>query len=78
MQTNYAREMFLAFDNFNIASKKKKKNSNSLLTRNKSSRTNNNNNNTDVTSQPIYKIARYKNAIKQKRMEFLNNGNTTT
>ena len=77
MQTNYAREMFLAFDNFNIASKKKKKNSNSLLTRNKSSRTNNNNN-TDVTSQPIHKIARYKNAIKQKRMEFLNNGNTTT
>jgi hypothetical protein len=76
VQTNYAREMFLVFDNFNIASKKKKKNSNSLLTRNKSSYTNNSN--TDVTSQPIYKIARYKNAIKQKRMEFLNNGNTTT
>ena len=76
MQTNYAREMFLVFDNFNIASKKKKKNSNSLLTRNKSSYTNNSN--TDATSQPIYKIARYKNAIKQKRMEFLNNGNTTT
>jgi len=73
MQTNYAREIFLVFDNFNITSKNKG-NKNSLLKRNSGFSSIHNN----TKNQPIYKIARYKNAIKQKRMEFLNNGNTTT
>jgi hypothetical protein len=73
MQTNYARDMFLVFDSFNVLDKKKK-NSNSLLTKNSQY----SKMSSDTKSQPIFKIARYKNTIKKKRMEFLNARNSTT
>ena len=73
MKTNYARDIFLLFDNFNI-SEETKGNKNSLLKRNSCfSRMNN-----DSISQPIFKVARYKNTIKKQRMEFLNARNSTT
>ena len=34
--------------------------------------------NNDSKSQPIFKVARYKNTIKKQRMEFLNARNSTT
>ena len=73
MKTNYATDIFLLFDNFNI-SEETKGNKNSLLKRNSGfSRMNN-----DSKNQPIFKVARYKNTIKKQRMEFLNARNSTT
>jgi hypothetical protein len=74
MQTNYARDIYLALDNIKIKNSNKKK-SRSLLAPNKSSF---NMDNSSIKNEPLYKIARYKNAIKQKRMEFLNGRNSTT
>ena len=73
MKTNYAKDLFLLFDNFNI-SEKTKGNKNSLLKRNSGFSSMNN----DTKNQPIFKVARYKNTIKKKRMEFLNARNSTT
>tara|TARA_Y100000356_G_C11016520_1_gene161111 strand:+ start:183 stop:404 length:222 start_codon:yes stop_codon:yes gene_type:complete len=73
MKTNYAKDLFLLFDNFNI-SEKTKGNKNSLLKRNSGFSSMNN----DIKSQPVFKVARYKNTIKKKRMEFLNARNSTT
>ena len=73
MKTNYAKDLFLLFDNFNI-SEETKGNKNSLLKRNSGF----SNINNDTKSQPVFKVARYKNTIKKKRMEFLNARNSTT
>ena len=73
MKTNYAKDIFLLFDNFSI-SEKTKGNKNSLLKQNSSFSKMNN----SAKSQPIFKVARYKNTIKKQRMEFLNARNSTT
>ena len=73
MQTNYARDIYYAVESIKLQQAKKKTAKGLLSPKSSFSPIV-----SDVTKQPIYKIAKYKNAIKSHRMEFLNNGNTTT
>ena len=75
MVTNHAKNMYKMIQQIKMQPTETKKKGSGLLAPVKNFMKNNRNEN-DV--QPSYRIARYTNTIRNKRMEMKNNGNETT
>jgi hypothetical protein len=75
MITNYAKNMYKMIEQVKIKPVENKPRGSGLLTPAKSFMRNNTSNN--ISNEPAYRIAKYTNTIRNKRMELKNNGSET-
>jgi len=76
MVTNHAKGMYKMMEKFNLDPIKPKKKGNGLLTPMNNFRKTNKDS-IDRTKEPAYRVAKYTNTIRNKRMELRNDGNKT-
>lgn len=75
MITNYAKNMYKMIEQVKIKPVENKPRGSGLLAPAKSFMRNNTGNN--IINEPAYRIAKYTNTIRNKRMELKNNGSET-
>jgi len=75
MITNYTKNIYKVLEQFKFQENKPTKKSKGLLTPVKNFMKDNNE---SMANQPAYRVAKYMNTIRKKRMEFNNVGRETT
>jgi|TARA_R100000458_G_C8087060_1_gene119354 hypothetical protein len=75
MITNYAKNLYKVLEQEDFTQEKPKNKGSGLLAPVKNFMKKSDN---DMSNQPAFRVAKYMNIIRKKRMEFKNNGTETT